>query len=185
MSRYKMRKLLILLVIFIAVSTSSVFAGELFDMDFSENVQQVRVLNEHEGVVLLNKDVEWGVIIINRVHGQKVDLEVFSSDSGKLVSINTLNAVDEVLQVDLNKDHLADFVIDVQAPVKDDEVFLIVKKLFEDAETAIIDDDAFEHITGSATVESSKKPKLGGFLITSLLMVIGLAGYYMYTKKKK
>jgi len=178
-----MKRLLSLPTIII-ILISSVFAGELFDMDFSDSPKQVQILNEHEGVVLLNKDFEWGRIVIDKIHGQDVDLRVFSSDSKKLVTFATLNAVDEVLQVDINKDNLADFVMDIQSP-KNNEITLIVKKLFEDTETpTIIKEGTSQQITG-AVINPPKETKSTIFLITGLIVIIGLVSYYIFIRKKR
>tara|TARA_Y100000310_G_C20674613_1_gene812242 strand:- start:418 stop:918 length:501 start_codon:yes stop_codon:yes gene_type:complete len=163
-------------------------AGQLFDMDFSTSIQQAQILKEKDGVVLLNNNVELGVIIIDKIHEQNVDLEIFS-DSGKLITFITLSSKDRILQVDIDKDGSTDFVIDIQDPIENNEAIIMVKKGSYDSSQSVTGKTTVttikntpQQITGGA-VTQLKGSNLG-FLFAGLVAVVGLVGYYLFTKKK-
>ncbi len=178
-----MKKGPILLIMILILSTHIAFAGQLFDMDFSTSIQQTQILKENDAVVLLDNNIERGVIILNKIHEQNVDLAIFS-DSGEVVAYTTLSSKDRILQVDINKDGLTDFIIDVQDPIVNNEARIIVKKGSYDPESGIGRTDTLQQITGGA-VTQLKGSNLIGFLIIAIVAVVGLISYYLFIKKKQ
>jgi len=110
--------LLILPLVFVLLASSAI-AGLLYDYNPVTEVEKTFVLNDGDGVAIV--DYDKATVVVDHIFGDKVDLKLFSPE-GRVAQDITLDST-KYTQIDINRDKKSDFII-VFKGIENDKVIL-------------------------------------------------------------